>query len=37
VLCNPTFERTLRAWYGGPDEQAFEPVDPALLRLLEPL
>jgi protein-tyrosine phosphatase len=37
VLCNPTFERTLRTWYGGPDEQSFEPVDPALLRLLEPL
>lgn len=21
VLCNPTFERKLREWYGGPDEQ----------------
>jgi hypothetical protein len=26
VLCNGTFEETLRKWYGGPDEQAFEPV-----------
>lgn len=26
VLCNATFERVLREWYGGPDEQALEPV-----------
>lgn len=26
VLCNNVFERTLREWYGGPHEQAFEPV-----------
>lgn len=25
VLCNSLFERTLRQWYGGPDEQHFEP------------
>jgi len=25
VLCNPVFERALREWYGGPDEQEFEP------------
>lgn len=25
VLCNPVFEQVLRAWYGAPDEQAFEP------------
>lgn len=25
VLCNATFERRLRQWYGGPDEQDFEP------------
>jgi protein-tyrosine phosphatase len=25
VLCNSLFERTLRKWYGGPDEQRFEP------------
>ena len=25
VLCNTLFERTLREWYGGPDEQAFTP------------
>lgn len=25
VLCNGTFEQTLRAWYGTPEEQAFEP------------
>lgn len=25
VLCNSLFEGTLRQWYGGPDEQAFEP------------
>jgi hypothetical protein len=24
ALCNHAFERTLREWYGGPDEQAFE-------------
>lgn len=24
VLCNSLFEQTLRRWYGGPDEQAFE-------------
>jgi protein-tyrosine phosphatase len=35
VLCNPTFERTLRTWYGGPDEQQSEPVDPDLLAFLE--
>ena len=23
VLCNTLFEETLRAWYGGPDEQTF--------------
>ena len=27
VLCNTTFERTLREWYGAPDEQEFEPFD----------
>jgi protein-tyrosine phosphatase len=27
VLCNATFERTLREWYGMPDEQDFEPFD----------
>jgi hypothetical protein len=26
VLCNALFEATLRAWYGGPEEQHFEPV-----------
>jgi hypothetical protein len=26
VLCNPLFERRLREWYGGPEEQAFDPV-----------
>jgi len=25
VLCNALFERKLRQWYGGPEEQAFEP------------
>jgi protein-tyrosine phosphatase len=25
VLCNSLFERTLREWYGDPDEQDFEP------------
>lgn len=25
VLCNNVFERVLRTWYGGDDEQAFEP------------
>lgn len=25
VLCNSLFEGTLRKWYGGPDEQQFEP------------
>ncbi len=30
VLCNPTFERVLREWYGGPDEQESEVLDPAL-------
>lgn len=25
ALCNPTFERALRDWYGGPEEQDFEP------------
>lgn len=25
VLCNSFFEKTLREWYGTPDEQAFEP------------
>ncbi len=25
VLCNNAFERALRQWYGGPDEQAFQP------------
>lgn len=24
VLCNPLFERRLREWYGGQDEQTFE-------------
>lgn len=27
VLCNALFERTLRSWYGGPDEQDFDAVD----------
>lgn len=27
VLCNSTFEARLREWYGGPDEQEFEPFD----------
>ena len=27
VLCNSTFERCLRAWYGAPDEQDFTPFD----------
>lgn len=27
VLCNNVFERTLRTWYGGEDEQAFETFD----------
>jgi len=27
VLCNRLFERTLREWYGRPDEQEFVPVD----------
>ena len=27
VLCNSTFERKLRRWYGGDDEQEFEPFD----------
>ncbi len=27
VLCNNVFERTLRTWYGGPDEQEFEVFD----------
>ena len=35
VLCNATFERTLRTWYGGPDEQALAPVDQELLLGLE--
>ncbi len=26
VLCNSLFESTLRNWYGGKDEQTFEPV-----------
>lgn len=25
-LCNAVFERVLREWYGGPDEQDFDPV-----------
>lgn len=25
VLCNSVFEGLLREWYGGPEEQAFEP------------
>jgi hypothetical protein len=25
VLCNSLFEQTLRRWYGGPEEQHFEP------------
>ncbi len=33
VLCNPVFEHTLRAWYGAPDERAFEPT--SLERYLE--
>ena len=27
VLCNSLFEKTLREWYGGPDEKEFAPVD----------
>lgn len=27
VLCNPHFEGLLRAWYGTPEEQDFEPVE----------
>lgn len=27
VLCNNVFERTLRDWYGGEDEQLFSPFD----------
>lgn len=26
VLCNPLFERRLREWYGGEDEQAFDTI-----------
>ena len=27
VLCNSLFERRLREWYGGEDEQEFRPFD----------
>ena len=27
VLCNAVFERTLRSWYGGDDEQEFTSID----------
>ena len=27
VLCNSTFEGSLRTWYGGPDEQEYETFD----------
>ena len=27
VLCNPTFEKALRTWYGREDEQEFVPID----------
>ena len=33
VLCNPTFEETLRTWYGGPDEQDMGSVEPSVLTL----
>jgi protein-tyrosine phosphatase len=29
VLCNLTFEETLRRWYGAPDELVAEPPDPS--------